>query len=71
MDTALEVSVTREDGRGDQIVVDNAVLHLVSDLTGVADASHATVTSCSEAELVEVALNTGLLVVLSDDVGAW
>lgn len=71
MHTSLEVTVSGEDGRSDQVVVDDAVLDLVGDLTRVADARHASVASSCEAELVQVLLNVGLAEVLRDDVGAW
>ncbi len=70
MDTSLEVSVTRENSRCDKVVIDDAVLDLVGDLTRVTDASHATISSGGETELVKVLLDTSLFVVLSDNVGA-
>ena len=70
VDTALEVTVARENSTSNEIVVDDAVLDLVRDLTGVTDASHAAVAGGSETKLIERLLEASLLVVLSDDVRA-
>jgi len=71
MDTSLKVSVAREDSRCNQVVVNDAVLDLVRDLSRITNASHATVTSCRETKLVKRILKTSSLVILGDDVRAW
>ena len=71
VDTTLEVSVTRKNRGGNKIVVDDTVLHSIRDLSRVTNATHATVSSGSETKLVEVLVNTGVLVVLGDDMGTW
>jgi hypothetical protein len=68
MDSSFEVSVSREDGRGDHIVVDNGVLDLVGDISRVTNAGHATVTSGGETEVLKVRLDSSFLEVLSYDV---
>lgn len=71
VDTTLEVSVTRKNRGGNKIVVDDTVLHSIRDLSRVTNATHATVSSGSETKLVEVLVNTGVLIVLGDDMGTW
>jgi len=70
MDTSLEVSVSRKDSRGDQIVVDDTVLYLVRDLTRVTNAGHASISSGGETKSVKSILKSSFLVVLGNNVGA-
>ena len=71
MHTTLEVSVARQDGSSNHVVVDDAVLNSIGDLTRVTDARHASIASRGETELVKVLLQASLLVVLGHSVGAW
>ena len=67
MHSAFEVPGAGENGSGDKVVVDDGVLDLGWDLAGVADASHATVSSDGEAESVEGILNSSSGEVVLDD----
>jgi hypothetical protein len=67
MDSTFEVSVSGQNGGGNQVIVNDGVLDLVWNLTRVTNASHATVTSDVEAKRVEGILNTSVAEVLLDD----
>jgi len=71
VNTTFKVSVSREDGRGNHVVVDDDVLDLFGEITRVTDAGHAAVSSGGEPKFVEVGVYTSFLVVLGDDVGSW
>jgi len=70
VDSAFEVSVSRKDGGGDHVVIDDSILNHVGDISGVTNAGHASVTGSGETELFEVGLNSSFLEVLSDNVGS-
>ena len=70
VNTTFEVTVAGEDSGSDQVVVYNAVLDSVRDLTRVTDAGHATISGSGEAKLVEIPVEASFFVVLSDDVRA-
>lgn len=67
MDSAFEVPVSGQNGGGNQVVVDDGVLDLIRDLTGVTDTGHASVTSNVETERIKGVLNTSVAEVLLDD----
>ena len=69
MDAGLEVAVARENGRCDQVLVDDGLLHLGVKRARVADAGGAAVTNGLEAEFVEVGLKSCLLEIRGDDTG--
>lgn len=68
VDSALEVSVSGEDGGSDHVVINDGVLDLIRDISRVTDASHTTVTGGGETELLKVGLNSSFLEVFGDDV---
>ena len=70
MDARLEVAVAGEDGADDEVALGDRLGDLVRQRPRVADARRAAVADGVEAELVEVAVEPGLLVVLGDDLRA-
>src|SRR5579862_9717237 len=67
MDPRLEVAVAREHGAGDEVALADRGRDLFRQRPRVADARRAAVADRVEAELVEIAVEAGALVVLGDD----
>ena len=70
VDARLEVPVAREHGADDEVALVDRGRDLVRQRAGVADARRAAVADEVEAELVEIPVEPGALVVLGDDLRA-
>ena len=68
MDTSFEVTVTGEDGSGDELVFNDSLREFRGDITSVTDAGHATITSGVETEVIKGLLETRVDEVFRDDV---
>ncbi|MBG9885618.1 hypothetical protein ABE10_03255, partial [Bacillus toyonensis] len=69
-DASLEVPVAGQDGGDREVVLVDRGRDLVDQRPGVADADRAPVSDRVEAEAFEILVETGLLVVVGDDLGA-
>ena len=69
MDARLKIAVAGKDGGGDDVILDDGLLHGRGQRAGVADASGAAVTDEVEAEKVEEGLQAGFSQIIGDDAG--
>ena len=70
MDARLEIAVSRQDGRGDDIMLKNRFLDRGRQGTGITDAGGAPVTDQVESQLAEIRLQTGFLKIIGHHPGS-
>src|SRR5688500_8631168 len=70
MDPSLEITITRQHGRGYDIVVHNFILQGRIERTGVSNASSASITDKIKSDLVEISLEACFLKVPCHDARA-
>ena len=70
MHSRLEISISRQHRRGDEVVFVDRLFNFRMQRSGISDAGRAAVTDQIEPELVEIFLQTGLVEIIGDNAGA-